>query len=204
VLFAYLQTKNVHSGKEYPLQPIKLLCCWAYAVGLYAFVTSPALGEQAPDNAKINDLLAQARTEARLAFEDAAALHAYTSSLVSWQSNATRRNFMKARVNDLWKTYKDLIDSQEQYSPWQRDAIDRIAPLLKSLAHHLDTKINHRNENTGRANMPSFRDYAEADNALAYKTAQTIDDRVACSKTKAKTEAFKWKLDLLPSSESNE
>ncbi|HVJ08133.1 MAG TPA: hypothetical protein VM554_07100 [Acidisarcina sp.] len=158
---------------------------------------------QTTDSAAVSQLLADARTQARLAEDDAAMLESFTTSGVSWQTHSSQLNSMKEHVNDLGKTVKQLNDIRGEGSPWQQEAIDRINPLLRHMADQLTTTINHLNNNQSRVGLPPYRDYTTANHELASRTAATINDFVEYGKAKAKAQSLEQKLEL-PSSGTGE
>ena len=185
------------------MKPVRLLRRLTYLAVLIAFVAAPISRAQVQDSAEINDLLSQAKTHARLAVNDAETLDSYLRSHVSWQTHAMSLESMKEHVNDLGKIHMELSNSRDQGSAWQQDAIDKIEPLLQSMADHLTATINHLNQNVSRVQMPAYRDYVQANYELAQKAAQTIDDYVEYSQVKVKTNRLEMKLEVPASSESN-
>ena len=148
------------------------------------------------DNAKINQLLDQARVHAALADDDADELVSYTRSPLSWQSHAIRLETIKGHVNDLIEDVNTLSAMREQGSPWQKTAIDRIDPLLKEIAQHLSMTIQHLSDNPTRIHVQQYRDYVNANRELINRAHNVIGDLVEYGQAKAKTEALEVEHEL--------
>ena len=170
------------------------------AVGA-ALWCAPLLSAQTNDSTEISALLAQAKTHAALAADDAATLQSYVSSNVSWQTHSSSLNQMKEHVNSLGRLHKQLVDLRPQGSPWQQVAIDRVDPLLRDVAAQLTATIKHLNENPGQVHMAPYRDYVEATYEYDSRTAELIHDFVDYDTAKAKVEALEAKLELPPRGE---
>ena len=185
------------------MKPARLLRRLTYLAVFVAFVAAPISRAQVQDSAEINNLLSQSKTHARLAVNDAEKLDSYLRSHVSWQTHAMSLESMKEHVNELGRLHMELANARDQGSAWQQDAIDRIEPLLQSMADHLTATINHLNQNVNRVQMPAYLDYVKANYELAQKAAQAIDDYVEYSQVKVRTDRLELKLEVPASSESN-
>lgn len=161
-----------------------------------AFWCTPWLAAQTNDSAEISALLAQAKTHATLAADDAATLQSYTNSNLNWQTHAKGLENMKEHVNALGRVHKQIVDLRPQGSQWQQIAIDRIDPLLRDLAAQLTATIQRLNEHPGQVHMPAYRDYVQANYEYASRTAELIHDFVDYDTAKAKVEALEAKLEL--------
>jgi hypothetical protein len=108
---------------------------WPLLVATLLF-TSPLLlcAQNSAGDAEVTQLLAEARDEAAVLSRDADEMEALTRSEVSWQSHAAMLDTIKDDVNELGKCAAKLDASRDSASQWQRQAIDRMMPLLKELA----------------------------------------------------------------------
>ncbi len=161
----------------------------------FALASSTARA-QTKDSEDISKYLSEAKTHAVLAEDDAATLDAYANSNISWESHAARLENMREHVNNLGKTVKELTDLRAEGSPWQQEAIDRINPLLRSMADQLSATINHLSNNKERIHMQAYRDYVRANSELASRTASVIKDLVDYGKAKSRAESLETKLEL--------
>ena len=166
----------------------------ALVVGCMLF--APALLAQKPDSANVSKLLADAKTQASKASEDAQRLQQYSRSSLSWESHTMQVKRIRKDVNDLGSTVRDLNAARPEASAWQLVAIDRIGPLLQEMADTLTNTINHMNDNPGRIHTQTYRDYASANFDLASRTSSIISDFVEYGKVKARTEQLERKLEL--------
>lgn len=168
----------------------------AMALTLVLAMAAPNTWAQAADSDEISNLLAQAKSHAALADDDAAKLESYTRSKLAWRTHAIKLDEIKQHVNELLKVDAQLNDLRGQGSPWQQDAINQIDVHLKELAALLTTTINHLNDNKSRVHMQAFRDYAESNHDLIAKISAMINDYVDYDKAKSKAELLEQKLEL--------
>lgn len=165
------------------------------ALGAFLMVGITA-GAQNTDSAKISALLQHAKAHATKANLDAEQIVSYTRSKTDWRLHAGQINLMKENFNELAKDVGELTAARNEGSPWQQEAIDDINPLLRSLADHMTTMINHLNDNQNRVHMPPYVSYAEANHELSRKLLAMIDDYAGYAEAKAKTAEFEQKLAL--------
>ena len=166
--------------------------------GLGVFLLLPlAAAAQTSDSKAINDLLKEAETHAMLANDDAELLESYTRhSTMSWESHAAKLTSIKGHANDLIEDFNKLTSRKQQGSPWQQDAIERVAPLLQEMSHHLSATINHLNDNKARIHMPPYREYAKANRKYMGRTSQLISDFVEYGEMRARADALETALEL--------
>jgi hypothetical protein len=174
----------------------RIVAVLALLLPLSSFAAAPP-----PDSATITNLLDQARAHAALADDDAVTLESYTRSPLSWQSHAARLTIIKEHVNNLIKDVNQLSSMRAEGSPWQQEAIDRVDPLLKEIADHLTTTIQHLNENQGQIQMQAFRDYVKVNSNLISKAHNMIADYVDYGQAKAKADALEQEHSLPPDRE---
>lgn len=103
---------------------------------------------------------------------------------------------MKDHVNELGKIAGEMNDLNAQGSPWQRDAIQQVTPLLQEMASNLTNAIEHLNANQSQVHMQTFRDYARTNYELAKRTADLIRDFVENDEAKSMAESLEDKLEL--------
>lgn len=153
-------------------------------------------GQSPNDSAQVNELLSQAKATAYQVSTDADKLASYTHSGLSWQTHARQLEQMRTHVNELGEDVSQLTALRSQGSPWQQEAIDRINPLLKSMADHLTNTIQHLNDNQARIHLPAYQDYARGNRVFADKTFAVIRDFVDYSEALAEADSLEQKLEL--------
>lgn len=161
-----------------------------------ALLSGPFLGAQNPDSARVNELLQQAKEHAATANLNAEKLEGYTRSRLSWQTHATELNRMKENVNELGKDVADLTAARDEGSPWQQEAIDDIDPLLRNMADHLSSMIQHLNDNQAHIHMQPYIDYAKANYEYSDKMLRMIHDYVDYAQAKAKAAELEQKMQI--------
>lgn len=160
-------------------------------------ILPPVAPAQNADSKAINDLLKEAQAHAMLASEDSETLESYTrSQAMSWQSHANRLITITDHANDLLRDFNKLSSMRSEGSPWQQEAIDRVDPLLKEMADHLNTTIAHFKDNKHRSNMPPFHEYVKANREYMDKTSQLISAFVDYGENRAKANGLEAALDL--------
>ena len=155
------------------------------------------LSAQTSDSPEITKTLAEVKTHAALAEDDAMTLESYTRGTMSRQSHAQRLITIKDHANDLINDFNTLHPMRDEGSAWQREAIDRISPLLEDMSNHLTATINHLNDNPSRVHMPSFVDYVTANREVIGKAHRTISDFVEYGEAKARADSLEKAL-LVP------
>jgi len=148
------------------------------------------------DSPEITKLLADAKAEAYELKADSEDLNSFVSSKLSWQSHATKIDMIKDHVNATGKMLAKLKDVEALGSPWQKEAIARIEPLLKELAHNTEATINYLGENKDKIHFPEFRDYVKANYELATDLEALIRDFANYGETKGKLERLRDRLEV--------
>lgn len=169
--------------------------------GLYAVLALLLLGAaglraQTADSKHVSKLLANAKTQAFNASEDAELLQSYTRSQLTYTSHAAQLEKIRGHVNELGRTVNDLKAARAEASPWQQVAIDRIDPLLQEMADTLTATIKHMNDNPSRIHMQPFRDYATATYDLTSRMSSAISDFVEYGKVKGRVAELEQKLEM--------
>lgn len=174
----------------------------ARRAAFFVFLLSlPALGTaQANDSEAIMSALQEVRSHAALAQDDAATLEAYARSPMSWQSHARQLNLIKEHANNLLDDFNRLSGLRAEGSPWQQQAIDGIDPLLKDMAAHLTSTIEHFNANKSQVQMQAYKDLVRANLDLMTRAHESISDFVDYGTAKAKADDLEQKLALPDSS----
>lgn len=161
-----------------------------------ALLSGSFLAAQSKDSGRINDLLQQAKSRAVQANHDADLINSFTRSRTSWRSHAIQLRSMTEHVNAMGKMLAEMDSAKEEGSPWQREAIEDIEPLLRSMADHMNGMINHLNDNQEKVHMPAYVDYTKANLELSDKLLAMIEDYVGYAEAKATADTLEQKLAL--------
>jgi len=123
---------------------------------------SSVLIAQSGDPAAISRLLKQAKVHAALVHDDVNTQEAYLRSSVNWQMHAICLKKIKRDANKLIADMSQLQAMREKGTRSQREAIDRIALRVQSMAVDLNTTILTLNHSPGTVNMRPFRERVHA------------------------------------------
>lgn len=139
-------------------------------------------------------LLQQARRSAYQLSQDADHMQSFANNRLSWQSHSQQINTIKGHVNDLGQILSQLHEARGDASEVQKQAIDRITPLLQDLASNTTTVINHLNENPERTWTPDYKSYVSENARLASELSGAISDFVEYDQTKTRMNELERKL----------
>lgn len=167
-----------------------------FAMVLVLFSGTQRASAATPDSQQIAQLLADAKSHAVQAQDDAATLEGYTRSRVSWKLHSYELDSMKQHVNEMGKIAAEMQKLEPQASDWQKQAIHQVVPLLRELAGNLNKTILHLNANQAQVHMPAYIDYTRTNHQLAARTADLIRDFVDYDEAKSAAEALEDKLEL--------
>ena len=151
---------------------------------------------QSEENAEVLRLLSDAREKAAVLSRDADEMEALTRSDVSWQTHAAMLDTMKEDVNDLAKSVEKLNAARDSASSWQRQAIDRMMPLMKELASNTTAAINHLKEQPTRPTSGAYAEYLKQNSETARQLSDMISSFVQYGQTRAKLEKLEQKLEI--------
>ena len=168
-----------------------------YALLVSLFVVAvPLLFALAEENPEITRLLSDARDKAAVLSRDADEMESLTRSEASWQSHAAMLDTMKDDVNDMAKIVEKLEVPQNSASQWQRQAIDRMVPLLKELASNTTAAINHLNEERNRPTSSEYAEYLRQNSETARELSDLVSSFVQYRETRAKLEKLEQRLEI--------
>lgn len=162
----------------------------------YVLFPAAVKGADSGDSPEITKLLADAKAEAYELKQDSDELNGFVKSRLSWESHATKIERIKEHVNATGKLLAKMKDMEALGSPWQKEAIVRIEPLLKELAANTEMTINHLNENRSKIHFTEFKDYVKANYELATDLEALIRDFVNYGEAKDKFERLRGKLEV--------
>lgn len=164
---------------------------------LFALVAGPSYANaQNKDSAEISHLLSQADFHAAQLDNDAEQLASYSNSNMDWQSHAHQLEIMRGHVNNLGKLLAEMHSMRTEGSPWQQDAINRIDPLLRQMAHQLTVTIDHGSRYPNRIHMIKYKNYTHACADYAARTSRLISDLVAYDLAQSRARMLEQDLEL--------
>ena len=162
------------------------------SVLLLCSAIAPAQGE----NSEVSRLLSDAKQKAAVLSEDADKMEGLTHTDVSWHSHSEMLEKTKQDTNDLGRVVEKLKAAHDSASPWQRQAIDRIMPLMTELANNTTAAIGQLNKTQSRPTSTSYTEYLKANSETAHDLATMISSFVRYGQTKAKFEKLSQQLEL--------
>lgn len=177
-------------------QPWRPLHVMLLAITIVLCLTPKLHAADREANAEVTNLLSQAAQEAAQLSHDADDMESLLRSDVSWQSHADMLNRIRDDVNTLAGTVGRLNTTYESGSEWQRQAVDRILPLLRELASNTTAAINHLNANQLRPTTPDYVNYLEQNAETAHQLSEMTSDLVKYAKSRATLQQMENKLEL--------
>ncbi len=196
---------NYSPQEERYMKSIRMIRAFRRATFAACLFAIPMLGiSQAKDSVAIADALHEARSHAAVVEDDAATLESYTRSQMSWQSHARHLQRMKEHANELMSDFNRLQSLRAEGSPWQQEAIDRVDPLLREMADHLTTTIDHLNNNQSHVQMQPYRDYVDANLDVMKRAHDAISDFVSYGEARSTADDLEQKLEIPSSTAASE
>jgi DNA repair exonuclease SbcCD ATPase subunit len=128
------------------------------AVSLLSVAPVTMGAQSAKDSEEVSGLLAEAKAESIQLKQDAEEMNGFVRSTKSWQTHASKLNEIKQHANKLGELVAKMNDAKATASPWQRQSIDRITPLLRELAGSVTATIKQLSDNQNRLQHPPFPD----------------------------------------------
>jgi hypothetical protein len=151
---------------------------------------------QNDENSEVSRLLEDARAKAAVLSRDADEMEALTRSAVSWQTHATMLDTMKEDVNALARDVERLTAARDKASPWQRQAIDRMLPMMRELAANTTAAINHLKEQPSRPTSASYTEYLHQNAETSRELSDMISSFVQYGQTRAKLQRLEQRLEV--------
>ena len=103
------------------------------------------------------------------------ALDSYTRGGLSWESHASRLNKVRDDINEMGRLLRQFDEMRAGTAPWQRQAVDSIAPVAANLATRTEAAIGHLNENRQYLWAPVYIDHLKAMAEHASQVKKTVD-----------------------------
>ncbi len=140
---------------------VLLLPLMAWAKGA-SCVTGPGTPQSATRKCsrEASVLLRNMRDDALRASHEAVVLQIVAQNPdESWASRAAALSSIKAEVDDMGKRLYRLQTMAPAIEPWQRDAVNQIAPLVRYMADNTDDAIHYLNTHQESFWAPPYRTY---------------------------------------------
>jgi hypothetical protein len=166
---------------------------WAAVAG-FLLASSTVKAGEVQDSEQVTKLLSDAKTMAYQLREDAVLMETFTRQSVSWQSHSAAISTIREHVNALGRQEQKLKEAKASASPWQRTAIDRIAPYLDELTGYITASIEHINEK--QHTLLEYNDYLEANADYATDLANMIANFVDYGKARQRVDRLGAKLEV--------
>ncbi len=163
------------------------------------FSILPARAAEEPsgaDSQVVNDLLAEAKSEAHQLEADAGQMEQFARSGLTHHSHGVKLNAIKEDVNKAGKLLTDLETEREYASAWQQKAIDEIRPLLREIADNTEAAIEYINQHQSeiKLSQPPYNTYLSENYKVAGELATLITDYVDYGQHKAHFERLAEQL----------
>ena len=149
----------------------------------------------AQDNSSVTMQLNSVKAIVDRLKKDCVQMEAYTrSNNTSWQTHGAALTKMGNDVNELQENMRGLQAHRPNASPWQQDAIDRIAGLTNDLATSMNATIAQLNKSKNQPTAPPYPDYVKANTRLVNDLAAEIDGAIDSGQAKAAMDAAQKQL----------
>ena len=157
---------------------VNVKALWRVVMFAILLPLSSVLIAQTSDPAAISRLMRQAKAHAALVEDEVFTLDGYSRSNISWLSYALRLQEIKQHANLLIADIRQLKAMRGNATRPQREAIDRIAPLVQRMAVAFNTTIQALKRSQNAVNMPPFREHVRTNRVLIEEIYTTISRSV--------------------------
>jgi len=132
-----------------------------------------------------SNMLERIQEDAVMVKDGADQLEAFTRTpfLIDWQSDGGELSSIRARVNDMDKELSQLRSDQSEALPWQRQAIDRIAPTVMNLTNTAQAAIVSLNQYQDNVFYSDVRGLAQDMSHQARLIDQTIGNNAKSARS---------------------
>jgi len=148
------------------------------------------------DSEQVSKLLSEAKTIAFELKEDAMTMASFPRMTLSFESHAVAINQIREHLDALQLQAAKLQDVKGFAAPWQKTAIDRMAPFLDELEGYTAAVIERINDKPKFLNTPEYKDYLEANADYAEDLANMIGQFVDYGRAKDRLQTLTEKLEL--------
>lgn len=148
------------------------------------------------NNLKVQRLLSQARYQAGRLNRDANRMAELVNSNVGWQAREHELARVKAHVNDLGKVIYKLESSRVDASPWQKQSIDHLVPVLREVAVNTTDEIDYLNSDQAFADSPQYNNLAYQSASMSQELSSQISNIIRYGKDRSQLARLSDNLDL--------
>lgn len=147
----------------------------------------------ASDNPR--ETLRELEISAKQAQDDADQLRAYSSNVnISADAHISELNALKREINTMGKELASLENERPSLSLWERQAIDKVAPLLTAEVQSADDAIRFVNNHRSYLWSPDYRSDASSMWSDSHQIADTLRDYLKYSQTHDQEQNLKTRL----------
>jgi hypothetical protein len=124
-----------------------------------------------------SSLLREIRADAEQVQDQAELLRRYSlETSRTWESHADTLMAIRDKVNEMGSKLCRLETIRASALPWQREAIDRAAVMVREMAANTKQAIDFLNQNQDRFFDPEYRQYAANLDQESTRLSQTIGE----------------------------
>lgn len=165
------------------------------AVAILSLAPAVASARVVRDSEEFTGFLAEAKTEAAQLQKSAEEMSSFSHLNTNWSTEAAKIEEVKQHVNKLGELLTKM-NNVEAASPWQKQALRDVVPMVEELAANVSMTIYHLGEAPDRLVFSSFPEYVAANAELASNTAALISEYVEYSEAKQTVEDISFELEL--------
>ena len=162
-------------------------------MGVLSATTAPVVRQ---DSAEVSRLLKEASTSAQRLVLTTDQFKSYSRSNLNWQSHVQKAGEVKDEVNALGINLADLEALNHKASPWQRQVIEEMRPILVELAQNTTFVIDYIRENPRSLRNPDYREALDNKYELATQLAGLTGDSVSYSETTTRLDQLRNRLEM--------
>ena len=123
------------------------------------------------------DLLARVESQASTVSDHAEKLAQFANRPeLSWRSHARELTAIREEVNDMGRNLCRLQAIRHTVSPWQRQAINRVTPLLATIAQNTERAVMTLNDNHNTLWSTDYSEYVADLSDDSSQLARTVSD----------------------------
>jgi hypothetical protein len=173
----------------------KALCCLVLSLGCAA-IPATSFAQASTDNPSVTAQLNDAKAIVAKIKKDAVQMQSYAQTTgLSWQTHSTALEKIKGDVNELQQNMRGLQSHRSTASPWQQEAIDRIAGFANDLATNMNASIARLNKSKSRPTAPPYPEYLKANTRIVTDLADEIDATIDYGQNKSKLDSLGQQID---------
>ena len=119
-----------------------------------------------------------------------------TNPVIDWQTHASELSSIKAEINDMGAKLCRLEIIRPAVLPWQQQAIDRTAVVVREMANNTEQAISYLNDNQEHLWSPTYRQYATNLYNEGERLSQSIGDFEKLAKLHQQEKDVQTELDM--------